>query len=153
MRDANDHALFVDVLGTELAEFGAAHAGVIQSHQDSAVAEIGGGVDEAPDLVGAEHDGDLAARRSRQREVVAGIAAAQNFEIEETQGRHLHHDRLRFKLALIDEVQLVLADVLRAQLLGRVMEVFGEPPDTRDIGMCGSLRVITELEFLKHLFA
>src|SRR5215831_3927405 len=37
MRDANDHALFVDVLGTELAEFGAAHAGVIQSHQDGAV--------------------------------------------------------------------------------------------------------------------
>jgi hypothetical protein len=42
MRDANDHALFVDVLGTELAEFGAAPAGVIQSHQDGAVAEIGG---------------------------------------------------------------------------------------------------------------
>src|SRR5215831_18691175 len=33
MRDANDHALFVDVLGTELAQFGAAHAGVVQSHQ------------------------------------------------------------------------------------------------------------------------
>jgi hypothetical protein len=35
------------VLGTELAEFGAAHASVIQSHQDGAVAEMGGGVDEA----------------------------------------------------------------------------------------------------------
>ena len=62
MRDANRHALFVDVLGAELAEFGAAHAGVIQSHQDGAVAEIGGGVDEAPDLVSAKHDGNPATR-------------------------------------------------------------------------------------------
>lgn len=153
MRDANDHALFVDVLGAELAQFGAAHAGVVQSHQDGAVAEIGSGGDEAPDLVGAEHDGDLPARRSRQRDVVAGIAATQNFQIEEAKGRHLHHDRLRFELALFDEVQLVLAYVLPAELLGRVMEVFGESPDTRDIGVCGSLRVIAELEFLKHHFA
>src|SRR6516165_6565187 len=82
MRDANRHALFVDVLGAELAEFGAAHAGVIQSHQDGAVAEIGGSVDEAPDLISAEHDGDPATRYSRQRDVVAGIAAAENLEIE-----------------------------------------------------------------------
>ena len=94
---------------------------------------------------------DLPARRSRQRDVVAGIAATQDFQIEEAKRRHLHHDRLRFELALFDEVQLVLADVLPAELLGRAMEVFGEPPDTRDIGVCGSLRVITELEFLKHL--
>src|SRR5215469_5929213 len=142
MRDANDHALFVDVLGTELAEFGAAHAGVIQSHQDGAVAEIGGGVDETPDLIGAQHDGDLAASRSWQWQVVAGIAAAQDFEIEEAKGRHLHHDRLRFELALFDEVQLVLPNLLGTEFLRRLMEVFGEPPDTTDIGMCGSVGVI-----------
>jgi hypothetical protein len=31
------------------------------------------------------------------------------------------------------------------------MEVLGEPPDRPDIGMCGSFRVITALEFLEHL--
>ena len=56
------------------------------------------------------------------------------------------------ELALFDEMQLVLADLLLAELLGRLIEVFGEPSDTRDVGMCGSLRVIAELEFLKHLF-
>ena len=153
MRDANDHAFFVDVLGTELAEFGAAHAGVIQSHQDGAVAEIGGGIDEAPDLISAEHDGDPATRYSRQRDVVAGIAAAENLEIEKAKGRHLHHDRLGFELALLDEVQLVLADVFASELVGRPMEVFSEPPDRRDISSCDSLRVITALELFEHLFS
>src|ERR1035438_3656094 len=33
------------------------------------------------------------------------------------------------------------------------MEVLGEPPDRTDVGKCGSLRVITALEFLEHPFA
>src|ERR1022692_3800097 len=33
------------------------------------------------------------------------------------------------------------------------MEVLGEPPDRTDVGTCGSLRVITALEFLEHPYA
>jgi hypothetical protein len=33
------------------------------------------------------------------------------------------------------------------------MKILGEPPDRFDIGMYGSVRVVTALEFLEHLFA
>jgi hypothetical protein len=81
----------------------------------------------------------------------AGIAAAENFE--KAKGRHLHPNRHGFELALLDEMQLVLAEVFASELIGRPMEVFSELPDRRNIGICGSLRVITALELFEHLFS
>ena len=87
-----------------------------------------------------------------QREILARIAAAQNLVIEETQRRDLDGDRMRSDL-LFEAVELVLADVLDAKLFGRAMEVFGEPPDGRHVGTCGSLRVITALDLFEQRFA
>jgi len=36
MRDADDRALRVDVLGAELAQFGAAHSRGVEGHEDGA---------------------------------------------------------------------------------------------------------------------
>jgi hypothetical protein len=53
---------------------GAAHTGGVESHEDGAVAEVGGGVDEAGDLLGAENDGDLVLMSARQGKIVARVA-------------------------------------------------------------------------------
>ena len=53
----DDDAFLVDVLRPEMAQFGASHAGGVERHEDGAVAQIGGGLDEAGHFVGAQHDG------------------------------------------------------------------------------------------------
>jgi hypothetical protein len=50
-------------------------------------------------------------------------------------------------------VELVLADVLEAEFFRGAVEVVGEPPDSRDIGMCGSVRVIAALDLFEQPFA
>jgi hypothetical protein len=52
-----------------------------------------------------------------------------------------------------EELGLVLADVLRSQLLGRAVDVLGEALDEANVTLCGSLRVMTSLEFFHHDFA
>jgi hypothetical protein len=52
-----------------------------------------------------------------------------------------------------EELRLVLADVPRSQAIGRAVEVLGEPLDQANVALCGSLRVMTSLEFLQHPLA
>jgi hypothetical protein len=40
--------------------------------------------------------------------------------------------------------------VLRSQLIGRTVKVLGEPLDEANVTLCGSLRVMTSLEFFQH---
>ena len=58
---------------------------------------------------------------------------------------------MQFKV--VDQVNLISADMLGAELIGRAVEVFGEPANGADIDMCGSLGVIPALEFLEHPFS
>ena len=72
LADADHHALLVDVLGPEVAQLGAAHAGGVERHQNGAVAQIGGGVDQAGDFVRAQARSGICRRSSLgQRQVVA----------------------------------------------------------------------------------
>ena len=48
---------------------------------------------------------------------------------------------------------LVLEDVLRSQAIGRAVKVLGEALDEANVTLCGSLRVMTSLEFLQGDFA
>jgi hypothetical protein len=57
------------------------------------------------------------------------------------------------QFAFLDEVQLVLPDMLGAEQVRGAMEMGGEPPDGTDVDTCGSLGVITALEFLEYLFS
>jgi hypothetical protein len=57
------------------------------------------------------------------------------------------------QLLLFEQVDLVLADMLDAELIGRAVKTLGELPDGADVSACGSLGVVTALEFLKYLFS
>src|ERR1035438_10197508 len=50
-------------------------------------------------------------------------------------------------------MRLVLADVLRSELIRRAPEVTREILDRLDVAVYGSLSVITTLEFFEHHFA
>jgi hypothetical protein len=48
-------------------------------------------------------------------------------------------------------MSLILSDLFGAELVGRLVEVFSELADDADVGSCGTMRVITTLEFLQQL--
>ena len=45
----------------------------------------------------------------------------------------------------MEQVRLVLANLLRSELVGRLMKMLGEVTDDPDVGFCGTIRVITAL--------
>src|SRR5215471_10239962 len=57
------------------------------------------------------------------------------------------------EFALLHQVQLILADMVAVELVGRPAKVLGETANRADIGDCGSLRVIPTLEFLERPFS
>src|SRR5215469_282713 len=50
-------------------------------------------------------------------------------------------------------MELILPNLFRAELIGRSVEVLRKTTDRTDVSVCGSLRVITALEFLEHPFS
>jgi hypothetical protein len=76
----------------------------------------------------------------------------QDFEVEEAQSTHALHHGMGFEVAFSEEMDLELANLLRAQFLRRAVEVFSKLLDGSDVGACGSLGVIPALEFLEPFF-
>ena len=58
--------------------------------------------------------------------------------------------RAGFEFPLAQQVGLVLAQVLLVQLVGRRVEVFGEPFDGVDVILYSGCSVVPTLEFLQH---
>jgi len=152
LADVDHHASAVDVLRLQAADLRAAHAGGVEGHEDGAVVEVGGMFDESRGLLGAEH-GRQGAGSLGQGQVVTPERAFEDLEIKEAERAHLHHDGMGLQSAFLEEMYLILANVFDTKPLWRTMEELGELPDGTDVGTCGSLRVITALEFLEHPFA
>ena len=85
LADVDDHAFLVDVFGPQVAQLGAAHAGGVKRHEDGAVPQIGGGVDQAGHFIRAEDGGDLTPQQFGQRQVVAARSAASGPSEEEAE--------------------------------------------------------------------
>src|ERR1019366_10457192 len=73
--------------------------------------------------------------------------------VEEPQRRESLRHGGRGKLSLAEQIRLVLADVLRSELIRRAPKVPRKILDRLDVAVDGSLSVITTLEFFEHHFA
>ncbi len=147
-----DHASAIDIADLEAREFGAAHAGAVEGHQNGAIEGSGSGIDELRDLFLTENGGQAIA--------FLGIGSIGNapgpferLDVEEAQGAEMVGHRTGSQFVHSEELRLVLADVLRSQAIGRAVEVLGEPLDEANVTLCGSFRVMTSLEFFQHDFA
>ena len=78
------------------------------------------------------------------------VLPLERLDVEEPQRRHSLRHRLRGQLPLTKQVQLVLADMLRAKMVGTTMKVFGKLLDRKQIGFCGARGVVATLEFFEH---
>ena len=73
--------------------------------------------------------------------------------VEEADGGDRDEDRARRQLPLLDEMELVGADLGWTQQLGRLAEMTGEPGDLLDVSALGVRREVADPHILDHAMA
>jgi len=53
----------------------------------------------------------------------------------------------------LKQVRLILPDLFRPELIRGAVKMLGEIADDPKVGCCGTMGIITTLEFLQHLLA
>src|SRR5271167_4520949 len=106
-------------------------------------------VDQTSDLLLTEND--------RQLQHFLGIGSfghapgpLECLDVEEAQSRQPLVHRIRCQLPLLEQCGLVLADVLRTQLIGGPVKVPGEVFDGANVTLDGGLSVVATLQFFEH---
>ena len=150
--DMDDHALAVDVGDLEPGEFGAAHAGSVKHHQQGALKQTAAGVDQTCDFFLAEDVGQLLPRLGIGQELTELMAMKRAHE-EEPQCGHVVLDAPRAELKLSEQIGLVAAQMIRTELVRRLVEVLGEPLDETQITPRCADRVVATLELFEHHLA
>jgi hypothetical protein len=121
----------------------------VESHEHGSIKSSGSGVDELRDLFLTEDGG--------QRVTFLGIGGVgnaprllQRLDIEKPQGAQMVGHGTGPLLLHREELGLILPNVLSAQAVWRRVEVLCESFHEADVALCGSLPVMTTLEFFQH---
>src|ERR1017187_10523152 len=110
------------------------------------------GFDEPGNLVLAEDNGEVQSFLwVRSLLHIPGLF--ERLDVEKPQGAHALIDGVVGQLPNAEQIRYVLADVFGAELVGRTFEIARKVLDGPEVGACGTLRVITTLEFLEHHFS
>ena len=124
----------------------------VGDHEHRAVLGVGDGVEEAPDLLGAEDDRELLVPLGvgdvSDRPVLAECGAVE--KAKRTDG---DVERAPGHALFLDQVDLPGPDVLRAQFCGRAAEVAGEGGDASDVVVLRALGAVADPEVFEHPLA
>ena len=137
LTDMNHHPLAVDVADLQVGCFCATCAGGIHRHQQDAMKGCIRGVNQTRDFFLAEYPGKVT-HLLRIGRLGDTPAALQHVDVEEAQRRQPQDDGVRAELQLGEQHRLILANVLRAKLIGRTTKVPAEVRQHR-AGRCGWL--------------
>jgi hypothetical protein len=85
--------------------------------------------------------------------VLSQKVPSQSFDEQEAQGGHILRDRGWSQLLGLEQMRLILSDLLGPELVRRPVKILRKLADDADVGFCGTMGVITTLEFFQHLFA
>ena len=133
----------------EVNQFGNPQSGGIQGGQHGAVAEVSGCFQQRFDLLLAQDDRKLLLVPG-QGNAFDGNLPVQRMGVEKPKsGDDLDVGGQGCAL-LLAQKQLVLTDVLRAKLVWRLPEMFGESGDAAQVGGDGVGCVVANLEILQH---
>src|SRR5690242_11686584 len=127
--NVNDHALAVDVLYPEPHQFTAPHARRIEQHEDGPSLEIAGGVNQLSYFLRTEDLRNAMTDVLWVRNRVGREASLQRTHEEEPQTGSLRHDGSYRQFPFVQQIRLILAYLVRTELIGRLAEVTGEPLD------------------------
>ena len=147
--DVENHALAVHVADLQASQLRVPNASRVESHEHGAIKGSRSGVDELRDLFLTENGGQAVA--------LLGIGSVSNtprllqrLNVEKPQGAQMVGHGTGRQLLHREELGLVLPNVLPTQAVRRRVEVLCESFHEADVALCGSLRVMTTLEFFQH---
>src|SRR6266852_2426967 len=139
----------VDVTRLELSRLRGTESAAVQHGQHGAVAKLAGRLQERFDFLPAQDQRQLSfapwKRNAFDRDLAVqcvGIEKAQRADQLDASGLRC--------LFVLDQEQLVLANMLGAELVGWLMEVFGELGDRVQVKTDGGGRIVADLEILQH---
>ena len=134
--DMDNHALTVDIADLQRRRFRPAGSGGIERHQHGALKGCSGGINKTRHF--------LRAKDFRQVDDLPRVGRLGNapvplehLDIEEPQCTQPRGYGVRAVLQLAEQHRLVLANVLRAELIGTAMEVTAEVFNAVDVGANG----------------
>ena len=114
--------------------------------------EIAGRVDQSGHLLRAEH-GRQSLAGFRKWNVLSQKVPAQCLYEQEAQRGHILTDRGRSQLLGLEQMSLILPNLLGPELVRWLVKILRKIADDANVGFCGTMGVITTLEFLQHLLA
>src|SRR6266849_3385112 len=89
-------------------------------------------------------------RLLRIRRQVRAPRLLQRFDIEESDSAEMLDNGVGLELPFAEQIRLILADVIRTQLVGRALEISREIFNCTEIRARCAGRVVSTLEFLEH---
>jgi hypothetical protein len=149
MLDADQFAGTVDIGDFEEDCFGDAESRSIAGQQYGAVLDAVDVVEEALDLIGGQHNGELFIQAGA-REVMLLPRQLQGDQIKELDGGDEGVDGLRREVALLGEIELVLTDGFEVEFRGVAVEVFGEFGDIMGVASLGSGGEVADAHIFDH---
>ncbi len=147
--DVDHHTLAVHIADLEAGQLRVANASRVERHEHGAIEGSRSSIDELRYFFLTENGGQTVAFLG-----IGSVGNAprllQRLDVEEPQGAQMVCHRTGRQLLNGEELGLVLPNVLPAQAVRRTVEVLCESFDEADVVLCGSLRVMTTLEFFQH---
>ena len=150
LRDAERHPFAVDGGHREADGLGDAQAGGVARGQDGVV--LGGlhPVEKLGHFFRAEHDRQGSGLLRHGDHVVEDPPLPEGDPVEEPESRDGDDQRARRKTAFRGQVDLVGADLLRAETRRGAAEVASEPRDGLDVGLLRARRQLPHLHVFEH---
>jgi hypothetical protein len=148
----DDLALAIDVRRSQVGPLPQPQATGVDGDEAEAIDGDLDPCEDRLDLFPREDDGkpDLPGRASDVEDTPLALERLLVEELDAAQG---NRDGSSLELALVLEVEEVAAKLFFVDLLRGSSVVLGELPDTRDVGLLGSLGVAGELEVVDHALA
>src|SRR6266851_9130076 len=88
-----------------------------------------------------------------KRNVLGEKVPAQCLDEQEAQRRHILTDRGRSQLLGLEQMSLILPNLLGPKLVRWLVKILRKVADDANVGSCGTMGVITTLDFFQHLLA
>ena len=139
----------IDIGDFETCNFAHAESGSIQDREHRAVAKAARRFQQSPHFIAAQNQRQLPFAPWK-RDAIDGDFPIERVGVEEAQSAdHLNEGRLRH-LFLLDEEDLILANMLGVELIGRLAEMSSKLGDGVHVNPDRGWRVVAELKILQH---
>jgi hypothetical protein len=140
-----DHALAVDVGDLQPGHLGAAHSSAVENHQQRALEQAAAGIDETRHFLPAQNVGQFLTHLGIGKEL-SELATVQRAYVKEPQCGTVVLNRSRAEFSLLEQISLVAAQVLGAELVGRLAEMLCKPLDEPQVVCVGESQWVTSCD-------